>query len=166
MTQALDTTTVNEQVKIKTLISMTRGTAKTLLEQKHRDGRESAVEMMETLRENFDIKDPPFVLWGKLQSFKRRDGDQIGAYKIKLQDKAQELLELDRPRYEHMVKIVLWNKIREELPEDLRWIIDDKYDENTLDEAMKEINKWTASHPNTSKFSIKNLKIEGKKNNK
>ena len=103
--------------------------------------------MMESLRYTYDIRGPPFVLWSKLYAFKRRDGEQIEAFKIKLQDKVQELLELDRAQNEPMVKLVIWNKIRDELSETLQWHIDARYNQDTMEEAMREINRWIANHP-------------------
>ena len=164
MNQLLDTETVTEEVKVKTLMGLTRGTARMLLDNKYVAGYRTVDEMMRTLRGQFDYQDTATNLCTKLQNYKRYHGETLASYKIKLEDKAQELIERDGARYAPLVKQIIWNKVTGELPESLNWKVTKQFDESTLERAMEFINEYIAFHPIECTLSDTNLKKERKRN--
>ena len=59
MKQLLDTESVTEEVKVKTLMGLTRGTARMLLDQKYEEGNRSVDGMLRALRVQYGYQDTP-----------------------------------------------------------------------------------------------------------
>ena len=159
ITPALQGDHLSEEVKMKSLISHTRGAARDLLMQYPQDGSYTCNHLLQRLNYEFQSREASHVLRGRLLRDKRRPGEHINKYRIYLEGQADTIIRKD-PNLREVLMHDLWLKILQECPDNLSAELCNRFAPNQLTDAMAYISLWTGQHNEESPFSNKNLRKE------
>ena len=161
----IEASNASEATKVRSLITMVEGAAFDFLNRFAQDGSISAMRLLRALYANFQSKESISSLILKLNSFKRQPGQHIQAYRLFVEKRAQIIYQRVEGENHlnpilHTVKWACWGLILNELPDELREIIEGNFDFEVLDQACTRIETWSGHRLRDSPFSEENLSRE------
>ena len=149
----------SEDLKIRTLIHYTRGSAREYLSGYPQDGSIPLQTFIDDLDYYFVTRETPHTLLGQLMSEKRKPGESILQYNLTLKKLSDRLIRIN-PGLRPSCVVVVWKKILDECPTELRALIQQNFTESQITDVMAFIGNWSANHPDKSPFSPQKLITE------
>ena len=139
----------SEDLKIRTLIHYTRGSAREYLSGYPQDGSIPLQTLIDDLDYYYMSRDTPHTLMGQLMSEKRKPGESILQYNLTLKKLSDRLTRINQDLRSACI-VVVFKKLLDECPSELRALIQQHFRENQINDVIAYIMNWTCNHPDTT----------------
>ena len=145
-----------EEQRIRTLISFCRGSARDCLSVYPQDGSIPLQQFVADLDYYFQRRETPHSMLNNLQSQTRKPGQTIIQYHLSLRKQTDPLIRID-PEMRGSCITIVWQKILNECPGELKALIQQYFEKNQLNDILAFIGNWTGNHPDKSPFTPQKL---------
>ena len=154
---------INESAKVKSIMILLLGAAADYCRKYRHDGSPGHTSdiIMNDLVVTFRSQETANQMRTRMLRARRRPGQPIMIFRLYLMQMATDICRRDATLRETCDRDI-WRMILEECPDSLRVRLEDRYTYEQIDEAIQDIDEFSARQPEKSPFSNKRLLIEKK----